>query len=82
MRCRSTRRLTTAIADILAAGTAAARAPKAIVREVRGLPRESTRWHTGRRTAAQRTSDEGQEGLRAFLERRPPAWRTQADEHD
>jgi methylglutaconyl-CoA hydratase len=65
----------TAIADVLAAGPTAARAAKAIVREVRGLPHESTRWHTARRIAAQRTSGEGQEGLRAFLERRDPAWR-------
>jgi len=63
-----------ALADILAAGPTAARAAKAIVREVRGLPHESTRWHTARRIATQRTSPEGQEGLRAFLEHRPPAW--------
>ncbi|HYI22194.1 MAG TPA: enoyl-CoA hydratase-related protein [Candidatus Limnocylindrales bacterium] len=64
-----------AIADLLAAGPTAARAAKAIVREVRGLPHESTRWHTARRIATQRTSAEGQEGLRAFLEKREPAWR-------
>ncbi len=64
-----------AVADILAAGPTAARAAKAIVREVRGLPHESTRWHTARRIAAQRTSAEGQEGLRAFLEKREPNWR-------
>jgi methylglutaconyl-CoA hydratase len=63
-----------AVADVLAAGPTAARAAKAIVREVRGLPHESTRWHTARRIAAQRTSAEGQEGLRAFLEHRSPAW--------
>jgi len=63
-----------AVNDILAAGPTAARAAKAIVREVRGLPHESTRWHTARRIAAQRTSAEGQEGLRAFLEKREPAW--------
>ena len=63
-----------AVADVLAAGPTAARAAKAIVREVRGLPHESTRWHTARRTAAQRVSDEGQEGLRAFLEKRRPSW--------
>ncbi len=65
----------TAVADILAAGPTAARAAKAIVREVRGLPHESTRWHTARRIATQRTSGEGQEGLRAFLDKRQPAWR-------
>jgi methylglutaconyl-CoA hydratase len=64
----------TALTDILAAGPTAARAAKAIIREVRGLPHESTRWHTARRIAAQRTSAEGQEGLRAFLEKRPASW--------
>ena len=64
-----------ALSDVLAAGPGAARAAKAIVREVRGLPHESTRWHTARRIAAQRTSPEGQEGLRAFLEKREPGWR-------
>jgi methylglutaconyl-CoA hydratase len=63
-----------AVADVLAAGPTAARAAKAIIREVRGLPHESTRWHTARRIAAQRTSAEGQEGLRAFLEKRPASW--------
>jgi len=64
-----------AVADILVAGPNAARAAKSIIREVRGLPHESTRWHTARRIAGQRTSAEGQEGLRAFLEKRPPAWK-------
>jgi len=64
-----------AVDDVLAAGPTAARAAKAIVREVRGLPHESTRWHTARRIATQRTSPEGQEGLRAFLEKREPGWK-------
>lgn len=64
-----------ALTDILAAGPTAARAAKSIIREVRGLPHESTRWHTARRIAGQRTSPEGQEGLRAFLEKRAPGWR-------
>jgi methylglutaconyl-CoA hydratase len=68
-----------AVDDVLAAGPTAARAAKAIVREVRGLPHESTRWHTARRIASQRTTEEGQEGLRAFLEKREPAWRRRPD---
>jgi methylglutaconyl-CoA hydratase len=64
-----------ALGDILAAGPTAARAAKAVIREVRGLPHESTRWHTARRIAGQRTGAEGQEGLRAFIEKREPAWR-------
>ena len=65
-----------AIEDLIAAGPTAARAAKSIIREVRGLPHESTRWHTARRIAGQRTSAEGQEGLRAFLEKREPEWRS------
>ena len=65
-----------AVDDVLEAGPTASRAAKAIVREVRGLPHESTRWHTARRIAAQRTSPEGQEGLRAFLDKRPPLWQS------
>jgi methylglutaconyl-CoA hydratase len=68
-----------AIADLLAAGPTAARAAKAVIREVRGLPHESTRWHTARRIAGQRTSAEGQEGLKAFLEKREPGWRGSSD---
>jgi methylglutaconyl-CoA hydratase len=68
------RAIDVAVRDLLAAGPLAARAAKAIVREVRGLPHQSTRWHTARLIATQRTSAEGQEGLRAFLEKRTPAW--------
>jgi methylglutaconyl-CoA hydratase len=64
----------TALADILAAGPTAARAAKAIVREVRGLGHGASKWHTARVIARQRTSDEAQEGFRAFAEKRRPAW--------
>jgi methylglutaconyl-CoA hydratase len=63
-----------AVADLLAAGPTAARAAKAIVREVRGLPHGSSKWHTARVIAGQRTSAEAQEGFRAFSEKRRPAW--------
>ncbi len=63
-----------ALADVLAAGPTAARAAKAIVREVRGLGHGSSKWHTARVIARQRTSEEAQEGFRAFSERRRPAW--------
>ena len=64
----------TAIADILAAGPTAARAAKAMVREVRGLGHGASKWHTARVIARQRTSEEAQEGFRAFAEKRRPAW--------
>jgi methylglutaconyl-CoA hydratase len=63
-----------AIADVLAAGPTAARAAKAIVREVRGLSHGSAKWHTARVIARQRTTEEAQEGFRAFSEKRRPAW--------
>jgi methylglutaconyl-CoA hydratase len=63
-----------AVADILASGPTAVRAAKAIVREVRGLGHGSAKWHTARVIARQRVTDEAQEGFRAFVERRKPAW--------
>jgi methylglutaconyl-CoA hydratase len=66
-----------AIADILASGPTAVRAAKAIVKEVRGLGHGSSKWHTARVIARQRTSPEAQEGFAAFTEKRRPAW----DEH-
>jgi methylglutaconyl-CoA hydratase len=68
-----------ALADVLAAGPTAARAAKAIVREVRGLGHGSAKWHTARVIARQRTSEEAQEGFRAFDEKRPPAWSPEPD---
>jgi methylglutaconyl-CoA hydratase len=64
----------TAVADILASGPTAVRAAKAIVREVRGLGHGSSKWHTARVIARQRTSQEAQEGFAAFSEKRRPGW--------
>lgn len=63
-----------AVSDLLAAGPTAARAAKAIVREVRGLGHGSSKWHTARVIARQRVTDEAREGFRAFAEKRRPAW--------
>ncbi|HEY8437099.1 MAG TPA: enoyl-CoA hydratase-related protein [Candidatus Limnocylindrales bacterium] len=63
-----------ALADILASGPTAARAAKAVVREVRGLGHGSAKWHTARVIARQRVTEEAQEGFRAFMEKRKPAW--------
>jgi methylglutaconyl-CoA hydratase len=57
------------VGELLSAGPQAARWAKRLVRELPDGP-ETARWIAGRRA-----SDEGQEGLRAFLEKRPPAWR-------
>jgi methylglutaconyl-CoA hydratase len=68
-----------AVDDVLAAGPTAVRAAKAIVREVRGVGHGSAKWHTARVIARQRTSDEAQEGFRAFTDKRPPAWVPEGD---
>jgi methylglutaconyl-CoA hydratase len=68
-----------AVGDILAAGPTATRAAKAIVREVRGLGHGSAKWHTARVIARQRVSEEAQEGFRAFIEKRRPAWAPDQD---
>ena len=56
------------VRDILASGPAAVREAKRLVRE---RPQGAATAHIA---AALRTSAEGQDGLRAFLERRPPRW--------
>ena len=68
-----------AVADLLMAGPTAARAAKAIVREGRGLGHGSAKWHTARVIARQRTSEEAQEGFRAFDEKRRPDWAPESD---
>ena len=68
-----------AIADLLAAGPTAARAAKSIIREIRGLGHGSSKWHTARVIARQRTTAEAQEGFRAFDEKRRPAWSPDGD---
>ena len=65
-----------AIANELAtAGPSAIAAAKALIPAVRAASYDETRAITARAIAKQRTSEEGQEGLRAFLERREPEWR-------
>ena len=60
-------------------GTAGPRAARHAKRLVLDRPDPAD---TARRIAERRTSDEGQEGLRAFLERRRPAWAPGADDDD
>ena len=56
------------VGEILAGGPIAVREAKRLVRE------RPTGIDAARIAAARRTSEEGQDGLRAFLDRRPPAW--------
>jgi methylglutaconyl-CoA hydratase len=60
------------LTGLLAGGPEAVRAAKRLARE-RPVGIETARIAAGLRTGA-----EGQEGLRAFLERRPPAWRSES----
>jgi len=56
-------------------GPAAARACKALVRDVAGQPLSAElRADTARRIADIRASDEGREGLASFLNKRSPTW--------
>jgi methylglutaconyl-CoA hydratase len=58
------------VAELLSSGPTAARAAKDLAR----APRSAE--ETAARIAEHRTSPEGQEGLRAFLEKRSPTWRS------
>jgi methylglutaconyl-CoA hydratase len=58
------------VREALSSGPEALRAAKRLVRE------RPAGVDTARVAATLRASDEGQEGLRAFLERRAPAWRS------
>lgn len=60
--------------EILSAGPSAIAAAKNIIARVRGAAYDQTLESTAEATAAQRVSAEGQEGLRAFIERRKPDW--------
>jgi methylglutaconyl-CoA hydratase len=57
------------VGEVLSAGPDAARAAKKLARGPLSAD------ETARRIAAHRVSDEGQDGLRAFLEKRRPGWR-------
>jgi methylglutaconyl-CoA hydratase len=63
------------LGEILSAGPEATRNAKAVIRDQRGLTRTEALAMTVKRAARQRVSAEGQEGLTAFLDRRPASWR-------
>jgi methylglutaconyl-CoA hydratase len=62
------------VREILGAGPEAAAAAKALIARVAGQPIEEVSAITARALAARRVSAEGQEGLKAFLEKRKPSW--------
>lgn len=60
--------------ELLRCGPQAVAACKALVRAVSELPSDDAREYVIGAIATARTGPEGQEGLRAFLEKRAPAW--------
>lgn len=62
------------VAALLAGGPAAQAAIKALLADLPGLEEAGARAYTTDLIARLRTGAEGQEGLRAFLEKRPAAW--------
>ena len=70
------------VAALLANGPQAVRACKQLLRDVAGVPLNgepgtALRADTARRIADIRASDEGREGVQAFLAKRAPAWLAQ-----
>ena len=63
------------IDEVLTAGPQGIAAAKALIREIAGLHPEDVIGITTNAIASQRVSEEGQEGLRAFLEKRKPSWK-------
>jgi methylglutaconyl-CoA hydratase len=62
------------VAEIAGAGREAIAAAKALIRDVWGRTAAEAAPITAAALAARRVSAEGQEGLRAFLEKRKPRW--------
>lgn len=67
-------RIAAVLEELMSAGPTALRAAKALIRDQRGLAAAEARSLTVRAIAQQRTSAEGQEGLTAFVEKRPSSW--------
>jgi methylglutaconyl-CoA hydratase len=63
-----------ALHELLSSAPTAVRACKALALNIGGMNYENARSYTAELIARLRVSEEGQEGLRAFLEKRKPAW--------
>ncbi len=63
------------VKPLLAGGPLAQKAAKELIAAVQGQPLdERTLEETAQRIARQRRTDEGRDGVSAFLDKRPPAW--------
>src|SRR5713226_5636 len=60
--------------ELLSSGPLAIRACKALALNVGHMDRDTARSYTAETIARLRVSEEGQEGLRSFLEKRKPSW--------
>ncbi|RPJ62539.1 MAG: enoyl-CoA hydratase, partial [Acidobacteria bacterium] len=68
------------VAEILANGPEAVRTAKALIAAAWNLPPDEAAGLAAETLATRRTSAEGQEGIRAFLEKRRPAFHATLDE--
>lgn len=67
--------------DVLLQGAPGAQAAaKELIRTVAFRSKEEMRAHTSRIIARRRASDEGREGMSAFLEKRKPSWQEETNE--
>ena len=62
------------VQQLLLAAPGAQAASKELIRFVAKKPKGETREYTARLIAQRRASDEGREGMDAFLEKRKPTW--------
>ena len=68
------RRVDAIAREMMACGPEAVALSKKLVEDVAFRPVEEVMEETARRIARVRVSPEGQEGVRAFLEKRKPSW--------
>ena len=62
------------VTEVLSAAPSAVRLIKRLIPQVAGRTPDDVAELTATTIAAQRASTEGQDGLRAFLDKRPPRW--------
>ena len=60
--------------DLLTSGPEAVAAAKRLIADIASRPREGVSQFTAEATAERRVSSEGQDGMKAFLEKRLPSW--------
>jgi methylglutaconyl-CoA hydratase len=67
---------------LVTSGPEALKMAKELIREVPGMSPDTYKRYTAEMIAKLRVSDEGQEGMRAFFEKRKPAWAKKKDKND